>query len=120
MSFILPFGFAYFALGMQLMIGFPPLYRKMGAPPKRELLRILPFIFLMWVAFIIFIATDVEDLLTLVGVLAICGAVRIRMSLAEDENAPAHVPLGVASLGRMAAFDIWTIGGAMLLGLLAS
>lgn len=118
MTFILPFGFAYLILSMQLLMGFPPIYRKAGAPSKRELLRIVPFIFLIWVSFVIFIAAKAHAFLVLAGVFAICGAIRIRMLVAEGQNPPSLVPVSVASLGRMAAFDIWTVGGAALLGLL--
>ena len=101
-------------------MGFPPVYRMMGAPSKRELLWIIPFIVLVWIFLVIFIATRADVFIALAGVFAICCAIRVRMFLADGRNVPSLVPFSVVSLGRMAAFDIWTVGGAILFGLLFS
>ncbi len=119
MEFVLYLGVSYLVLSMLLLIGFPPIYRKFATVRERELIRIIPFIFAIALVLVLFVVTKSAVFMALAGVVAICGALQIRGSIAQEAGPPALVPISLIALGRMTAFDIWTLGGGLLFALIA-
>lgn len=109
----LMFGMMVLILSLQLLGGFPPLYRPFGKLPEADLRRLIPHLFLIFPAMAAFVVFDRPVLLTLPAAVGLWCGWRIRCIIAAEGATPRFVPAWpIFTLSPMLAFDLWTLGGA--------
>lgn len=122
-TLIFPFSisaFAYLLLAAQVLGGFPPLYRKLGAISEGELKTIVPLVFLLMSLMAIFALTEISTLFLTFGLVSCWGALRIRSMLNTEASGPLpwlFHPITVK--WPMFVFDVWTLGISGLIMLLS-
>ncbi|WP_444431166.1 hypothetical protein [Rhodobacter capsulatus] len=111
----LMFGMMVLILSLQLLGGFPPLYRPFGKLPEADLRRLIPHLFLIFPAMAAFVVFKQPIRLILPGAVGLwCGG-RIRRLIAAGGATPRFVPdWPIFTLSPMLAFDLWTPGDATL------
>ncbi|ETD81598.1 hypothetical protein [Rhodobacter capsulatus] len=109
----LMFGMMVLILSLQLLGGFPPLYRPFGKLPEADLRRLIPHLFLIFPAMAAFVVFNHPILLILPAAVGLWCGWRIRGIIAAERVTPRFVPSWpIFTLYPMLVFDLWTLGGA--------
>jgi len=97
----------YFILALQVQGGLPPMYRRFGAMPERQLINILPQVFYLVVLLGLFAATEMRVFFCAFGGVALWAGLRIRsQTRVETEGVRDWMLHPVTLRWPMLAFDI--------------
>ena len=118
-NLIVPFAmsaFFYLILALQICGGFPAFYKRFQGSVEDEIKPILPFVFALMA--ILIASTVIPELFAVFGVVSAWCAVRVRRSVRDRANGPPLWQTNSLTIRwPMLVFDVWTLGGAMMVGL---